>query len=156
QLELGRLYHWQIGRLLALENPTRIDTELAVRIGQAGAVAHQASRCHDVARAIARGQRVARRHCSQLIAPGGEDRPGGAEQRVGPLRDEARERRVDVAFAACVLDVEMQAKYARSCLHVARFGLRSWIGWVDQDADRSGRWDEFVEQLQPFLCEFVD
>jgi hypothetical protein len=57
ELEPGRLH---VGRLLALENPSRVDTDLAERISQAGGVAHQASRRHVVAHIIARGQCVSR------------------------------------------------------------------------------------------------
>src|SRR5215469_483233 len=39
QLELGRLDHWQVGGLLALENATNIDTSLTIVFGEMNAVA---------------------------------------------------------------------------------------------------------------------
>ena len=66
---------------------------------------------------------MASRERHQLIAPVLEECIGADEERVDPLPDQAREGRVDVAFAARVLDVDTQPKYARRRLHVARFGL---------------------------------
>jgi hypothetical protein len=43
QLELGGLYDGQLGRLLALENPADVDAGLAIAIGNACTVAHQAT-----------------------------------------------------------------------------------------------------------------
>src|SRR6516162_4710106 len=41
ELEFGGLYDRQIARLLALENPTRVHTDLAIGICNAGSVAYQ-------------------------------------------------------------------------------------------------------------------
>src|SRR5262245_20225386 len=43
EIELGRLYHRQIGGLLAFQDATGIDTNLAIGFGDAGPVAHQAA-----------------------------------------------------------------------------------------------------------------
>src|SRR5437879_3888924 len=43
ELELDRLHDRQVGRLLALENPPSVDADLAIGIGKAGPVAHQAA-----------------------------------------------------------------------------------------------------------------
>ena len=40
QLEFGRLHHWQVSGLFALEDATRIDAGLTMRLRQAGAIAH--------------------------------------------------------------------------------------------------------------------
>src|SRR5262245_38834346 len=41
QLELDRLYHREVRRLLAIENPGRIDADPAIGFGKAHAVTHQ-------------------------------------------------------------------------------------------------------------------
>ena len=43
ELEFGGLHDRQVGRLLALENPPGVDAGLAIGIGNAGSVAHQAA-----------------------------------------------------------------------------------------------------------------
>src|SRR5262249_172301 len=57
QLELGRPHHRQIGRLLAFENPPRVDARLAKRISQVGSVAHQPATSSAPARIWARPRR---------------------------------------------------------------------------------------------------
>src|SRR5215510_12803181 len=47
QLELVRLHHRQVGRLLALEDAAAIGADLAVHIGDAGAVTYQAAGLDD-------------------------------------------------------------------------------------------------------------
>jgi len=39
-----RLLHWQIGRLLALENPARVDADKAIHIDKVGALTNSSSR----------------------------------------------------------------------------------------------------------------
>src|SRR5215467_548621 len=43
EIELGRLYHRQVGGLLAFQDTTGIDTNLPIGFGDAGPVAHQAA-----------------------------------------------------------------------------------------------------------------
>src|SRR3981189_838687 len=43
QLELGRLQYRQLSRLGALQDASSVDSGLTIRIGNAGAVAHQAA-----------------------------------------------------------------------------------------------------------------
>src|SRR5262245_59657296 len=55
QLELARLHHWQVGWLLSLEDATRIDADLTIRIRQARSIAHQPASFYIVTHAIYRG-----------------------------------------------------------------------------------------------------
>src|SRR5262245_39987052 len=55
EIELGRLYHRQIGRLLAFQDAAGIDTNLAIGFGDAGPVAHQAAGFGVPAQVIDRG-----------------------------------------------------------------------------------------------------
>ena len=43
ELELGSLHDRQVNGLLTFENPTDVDADLAMRIGNARAVTHQAA-----------------------------------------------------------------------------------------------------------------
>ena len=61
QLELGRLLHRQVGRLLALEDTAGVDADLAIEVSDAGPVAHQAAGRDELAIRRNRRHRVARR-----------------------------------------------------------------------------------------------
>ena len=61
ELEFGGLHDRQVGRLLALENPPGVDAGLAIGIGNAGPVAHQAAGHDGLALGIDRRQRMASR-----------------------------------------------------------------------------------------------
>src|SRR5262245_53757999 len=41
QIQFGRLYNWQVSRLLALEDATSIYTDLTKHISDVGAITHQ-------------------------------------------------------------------------------------------------------------------
>jgi hypothetical protein len=41
QLELARLHDWQVGRLVALENPRSVVADLTISVSEVGSVAHQ-------------------------------------------------------------------------------------------------------------------
>src|SRR5690242_20543443 len=58
ELEFGGQYDRQITRLLALENPPGVHTDLAISICNAGRVAHQATRLGILAHSIARRKRI--------------------------------------------------------------------------------------------------
>src|SRR5262249_42058151 len=61
KLELGGLHDRQVRRFRTLEDATRIDTDLTIRIRQAGSVAHQAADFGIFTRPIGGRERVARR-----------------------------------------------------------------------------------------------
>src|SRR5262245_25032652 len=44
ELKIARLHHRQVSGLLALENPSGVNTDLAIAISEIGAVAHQTTR----------------------------------------------------------------------------------------------------------------
>src|SRR5436305_12417272 len=52
ELEFGGPGDRQVARLLALENPPSVDADLAIGIGKAGSVAHQAAGCGTLAQCI--------------------------------------------------------------------------------------------------------
>src|SRR5262245_61866194 len=67
------------------------------------------------------------------------------------LVDEARECRLDIAFAASMQDQRLNAECARCTLHVSNLGFRSWIPRVDEEADNFGAGVQVAQPIQP-LC----
>src|ERR1700730_4451501 len=61
QLDFRRLHDRQVGRLLAFENPTRVDAGLAIRIGNTASVTHQAAAGGKLAELVDCGHRIAER-----------------------------------------------------------------------------------------------
>src|SRR4051812_24474689 len=55
QFDPRRLLHRQVGRLLALEDATGVDTEYPIDLGEAGVIAHQAASLGKLALAVDRG-----------------------------------------------------------------------------------------------------
>jgi hypothetical protein len=98
ELELGGQHDRKIARLLALENPPRINARLAMRNGKAGPVAHQAAGRRKLARIVDRGHGMARRQCDQLITLTDEKRIGANDQGSGSLLDQRREGRIEIGF----------------------------------------------------------
>src|SRR5215510_10540888 len=66
KLELGGLHNRQVRRFCTLEDATSIDTDLTIRIRQAGSVAHQSADFGIFTRPIRGRDRMARRQKDQL------------------------------------------------------------------------------------------
>src|SRR4029453_14136723 len=61
------------------------------------------------------------------------------------------ENSIEVAFSAGIQDMELQSKARSRCLHRLRGCLgNSGIGWIDEEGYDARRWDQLVQQLQPF------
>ena len=97
QLELRRLHDRQFRRLGAHEKAACIDTGLAIRLRNFGAIAHQQAGFRQLAVGRTRRYPVARRQISHLDTPGEEKRVATDEKRVGPFARKRRESRVDLA-----------------------------------------------------------
>src|SRR5215831_707254 len=80
QIELCRHLHRKVGRLFALENPTDVNADAAIGIGDDGAIADQARGLEIIARRIACEQRVTSRQRDELPASGEEERTRTDEQ----------------------------------------------------------------------------
>src|SRR5713226_8368063 len=61
QLDLHRQLDWEVGRLFTIENPARVDANLAIGIPQTGSVARKTARGSVIAECINRGDRMVRR-----------------------------------------------------------------------------------------------
>src|SRR5262245_50623399 len=84
QLYLSDLLHRQVGRLLALENPARVNTDQAVQVGEPDAVAHQSAGLDELAIRGNRRHRVALRQSGEFRAFAGEERIRAAPQPACP------------------------------------------------------------------------
>src|SRR5262245_16489869 len=61
QFEFRRQRDWQVGWLLALENPAGVDTNLSIGLREAPTVAHQAAGRDELTQRVNSRQRIARR-----------------------------------------------------------------------------------------------
>jgi hypothetical protein len=100
QLELGRLHDRQVRRLRALEHATGIDAHLTIGIRQARSEAHQPAGCGEIARKGDRRNRMARRQCGELFAPGIEECIAADHERAGSQLDQGCEDRIEIALGA--------------------------------------------------------
>jgi hypothetical protein len=58
ELEFGRLQHWQVGGLRALEDVAGIDVDLTKRVSEVCSAAHQPAACDKITVRISRWSRV--------------------------------------------------------------------------------------------------
>src|SRR5712692_8256727 len=72
ELELARLQHRQVGRVLALEDAAGIDSSLAIRVRKGRSVAHQPAGFGILAHVIDRRYSMVRRQRDELYATAGE------------------------------------------------------------------------------------
>src|SRR5262249_17530596 len=72
QLDLSGLLDWQVGRLLALKNPTCVDASETGRV-TTSSIAHQAAGCGGLTILINRWHSVTERLCGELFAPAIEE-----------------------------------------------------------------------------------
>src|SRR5262245_1764378 len=152
EFELRGLHHWQLRRLGALEDAAGIDADLAIGIAEARAVTHQAADFDGFALRIGRGQPVQRRQMGQLDPPAGQGGSGPDEQRIGPVARHGLERRIDLAIAVGIEDLDLQRHRACRRLEVAqrRLGVGRIRG-IDEHGDATSPGYQRAQELQP-LC----
>src|ERR1051325_11452546 len=91
ELEFGRLDDGQVSGLLALENPSDINTGLTIGIRLACSIAHQTAGNGEIPQGIARRQRMTSRQRYELFAIGEHEWACTGEQSTGPALDGCRE-----------------------------------------------------------------
>src|SRR5882757_5870607 len=97
ELEPCRPPHRQIAGLLAAENATGIDAELAILLRDVGPVAHQSAGFGKVTLEIERRHPMLRGQRYDFHPMAGKEAAGTDKQDLGPLFHKARKSRVDVA-----------------------------------------------------------
>jgi hypothetical protein len=116
QLEFSRALDWQIGRLVAFENPASVDARSTKRIRDVVAVADQAAVVEILAKSIDRRYRMARRQCNDLVASTNKESARTDDKRAGPFLHKVRKCRVDVIRSADIQHNKLQAKTTRDLL----------------------------------------
>src|SRR6266446_7600552 len=107
QLELRRLYDWQVRGLRALEDVAGIEAHLTIRIRQAGSVTHQPAGLSELTQRVYRGHPVVPCQEGQLDTSAGEKGTSADVEGVGPLAYKVCEGRVDLAAGAGVEDLHL-------------------------------------------------
>ena len=110
----------QVGRLLALENPAGVDAGLTVRVRKIAAVAHQAAGHGELAILEIAGtawRTASAASCSLRLLKNASVPITSAP---GSQLDQGREDRFEIAFGACMQDMELQPERAGRRLHVSR------------------------------------
>jgi hypothetical protein len=110
------LHEGEVGGLVTHENSPSVNTGLAKDIPEVGSVANQAAAGGKRALIVHGGQRMAGRQRHELLAPVGEERIGDNKERTSPLLIEAREGRIDLAFAPGVDDMVSLPFWSRPAL----------------------------------------
>src|SRR5262249_8248755 len=141
--------------LLALENSSNVNADQTVVFRFLGSVAHQAPSRSELAKKVDRGHSMADRQCGQLLAADKEQLIGHDHEPTGSQFDQGCEGDLDLAFAACMEDMELQPEGARRCLQGSRKRLsNTGIGRVDEQghARRAGHYlMQQLEPLRPYL-----
>src|SRR6516165_4600389 len=150
EFQLGRLLNWQIGRFLPLENASGIDANFAVRVADAGAIAHQTAGQRELKAWEDRGQRMTGRQRCELFPAQIEEGAGADQDRSNVLLRKSCEGRFEVAISPGIYENELQAQRGSSHLEVCdhRWGRRS--GRVDENAEPGSIGYQLAEQLQSF------
>src|SRR5262245_28928994 len=97
-MEFGWLNNRQVAWFFALENPAGINADLAINIGDAYAVGHQAAGCGKLAKCIACWNRMTQRQCRKLPRLAGEECIDADEQCADVLLNESRKGLFEVAL----------------------------------------------------------
>ena len=131
ELELARLHDRQFRRLRALEDAAGINADLAIRVGDARAIAHQPTGLDKFTHRVSRGKRMARGQRGQLDAPVGEERVGADKEGVGPLSHKRCVGGIDLLTGTGIVKLSLQPEDASSRFKVAARGLRPRQRWPD-------------------------
>src|SRR5207302_3934085 len=100
ELEPGRLYNRQVGRLLTLEDAASVDASLVVCIGHTGTVAHQTTRHGALATFVDCWDRLTRNQRHDVISFTIEEGIRADDERVNPLLRKGRELTIDLVLRA--------------------------------------------------------
>src|SRR5262249_14346416 len=155
KLELGGLHDRQVRRFRTLEDATGIDTDLTIRIRQAGSVAHQAADFGIFTRPIGGRQRVARRQEDQLDTSADKKRATADENRVGSIARKCCEGRIDSPAGTGMKGLDLQTHGARSRVHVSQYGLGVCVRRIDEHGDVTSCGYELAQEFQPFCYQLI-
>src|SRR5262249_25291782 len=150
ELELSRLHHRQVGRLLALEDATGVHAKLAIRFPIPGCVTDETTSRNELPLKIGRGNRVTRGQIYQRLAVTDEQRIVANEKRSSPLLNKGCKRRLEVAFVACGHNLDLLTNSVRGLLRVFRPGCNIRVVRVHEHGNQVGGGHQPTKQFQPF------
>src|SRR5215510_2329195 len=149
QFNRGGPLNRHVGRLLALENAARVDTEQTELIRTTASVAHQAAGSGEPASWVDRWHRVAERQYGELF-PAADEQSIGANHKPACVQlGRSCKDRFKVVFRAGTQDMELEPEDAGPRLEVSRLGINKWTGRVDEERNDGRRGDQLVQQFQP-------
>src|SRR5215475_9281619 len=155
KLELGGLHDRQVCRFRTLEDTTGIDTDLTIRIRQAGSVAYQAADFGIFTRPIRGRERVARSQEDQLDTSADKKGATADENRVGSVVRKCCEGCIDVRAGADIKGLDLQSHGARSRVHISQYGLGVGVRRMDEHGDATSCGYELAQELQPFCYQLI-
>src|SRR6516165_6800303 len=120
QLNFRRLLHWQVGWLLALENPACVDASQTIGIRKTASVTHQTSGCDERARLIDCRYPIAERQCGELFVPISEECICADHEAAGSQFSQRCEDGIDVSVATGMEQMELQPKEPCGSLQISR------------------------------------
>src|SRR5262249_30038314 len=124
--EFGGLLHRQIAGLFPLENSTRVNAVLPIGIGEAASIAHQTTRCDELAPMVDRRHPMTRRQGNELSALTQEECVKAHQKRGRLLLSKGHESRLEVIFFGGTQNMNLnpQSTSCGLCLSALRFGVR--------------------------------
>src|SRR5215472_9144959 len=136
QVELSRLLHRQLSRLLTLEDTPGVGADQAVLVGDAAPIAHQRAGSGKLAKLINRRHPMPKRQCGKLFNRCVEQWIGANHQSGGTQSHRGRESSVQLGFAAGVHGLQLQSKLSGRgcdlvCLNLGIAALRIDQGGYD-------------------------
>jgi hypothetical protein len=140
QLDLRRLLHREIGRLVALENAAGINPSLVYLIATSASIGHQASSEGMLTESVDRGQPIAGRQRRELFHTPGVEGIVADQDGTNMLLRKSCECRFEIAIGAGIHNNELQAQHARRRLQVCDGGLGNRKRRVRQNAEQGGIW----------------
>src|SRR5215471_779497 len=135
KLEFSWLLNWQVGGLLAFENPADINADLTERVDAACVITHQAAGHDKVACCVHRWDRMARRECDDLSEPAVVGGFLGYQQSADPQSRWAREDGVQLALSSGFDHLESEPERAGWFLHLPDHEFGTWVGRIYEKAD---------------------
>src|SRR5262249_32327252 len=155
EFKLGRLHDRQVGRLFALENPAGVDTGLPPSIKIVRRIAYKTADCHGRAQGVNRWHGMAGRQRDDLRGIGKKRNGAAHHERVSPLLNKLRKRRLELARATCIHEQEVNSTSTRGSLQFSPFALsKNGVGRVAEVSDRLGRRHQFEQQLKALSSQF--
>ena len=149
EFELDRLHHRHLGGIFAFENAAGVDADLAVSVGNAGAIADEAAGDRGSAGFISRRNRGLGGERHQFVAPAVEERPRSDQQCTGRVLREASKGIVDFGFVVGLQDPNRQADRAGRRLDIGLEAHRSRPIGVDEHRDDFRLRDQIAQKPEP-------